>query len=63
MAWKTRSLFEDTVISQAEEKVINEIRDLDNFPLSELQQRLVNYLIANVPDIVEALGLEDPIDE
>ncbi len=63
MAWKMRSLFEDTVTSQAEEKVINEIRDLDNFPLSELQQRLVNYLIANVPDIVEALGLEDSIDE
>lgn len=35
------------------------IDDLNNFPLTELQQRLVNYLSANVDDIAEALDIED----
>ena len=39
------------------ELVAKEIEDLNLFPLTELQQRLVNYLSANVDDIVEALNI------
>lgn len=35
------------------EKAIN---DLENFPLSEDQQSLVNYLRANLDDIIDALA-------
>ena len=32
------------------------IKDLDNRPLSENEQHLVNYLRANIDDIAEALA-------
>lgn len=34
------------------------IAGLESFPLTELQQRLVNYLRSNVDDVAEALDLE-----
>ena len=33
------------------------IAGLEDFPLTELQQSLVNYLRANLDDIAEALGI------
>ena len=34
--------------------VRKEIEDLENFPLTELQQTLINYLYANIDDIIDA---------
>ena len=39
-----------------ENDIINAIDGFEQFPLTELQQSLVNYLRANQDDIAEALG-------
>jgi hypothetical protein len=44
-------------ISDVRELVAIEIEELNEFPLTELQQRLVNYLHANVDDIIETLDI------
>jgi predicted DNA-binding protein len=37
------------------EDIEQAIEDLENFPLTENQQRLVNYLRANIDDIEECM--------
>ena len=38
------------------EKIDKEIDNMENFPLTELQQSLVNYLRANIDDLTEVFG-------
>jgi len=35
------------------------ITDFESFPLTELQQSLVNYLRSNIDDITDAIGCEN----
>lgn len=46
-------------LSKAECEILSAIDLLEEFPLSETQQKLVNYLRANSDHIVEALTDED----
>jgi hypothetical protein len=39
-----------------EQEILKAIEDLENFPLTEDQQHLINYLRANVNDIEDALA-------
>jgi DNA-binding MurR/RpiR family transcriptional regulator len=38
------------------ENIRKEINSLNNFPLTETQQQLVNYLLANIDEVEEALA-------
>ena len=47
----------NTALPPVEDLVKQEINALREFPLTELQERLVNYLLANVDDIIETLEI------
>ena len=45
------------VLAPVNELVKDEIEDLNNFPLTELQQKLVNYLLEKVDNIIDELNI------
>jgi len=60
---KQENTLEDVVSNMEEQnnirgQVKNNIKDLNTFPLTEIQQQGVNYLLANIDDLMEALGYE-----
>jgi len=41
-----------------EQEILDELSALEEFPLTEKQQRIVNYVRSNVEDLVEAFDDE-----
>ena len=46
-----------TIVDPVEELIKKEISDLENYPLTETQQLLMNYLRANIDHIVEVFDV------